>query len=82
MGEGTESLNKNMKNTNEMEREYKRMQSVIGHAIKGQQSIRSLNGADYSEFQKSAYATYQAHIDAANTRMRQLEEIRDGGADE
>lgn len=56
-----------------MEREYRRMQSVIDHATKGQQLMRPVNG-DYSEFQRAAYATYQAHIDAAKCRMRQLEE--------
>jgi hypothetical protein len=71
-----------MKNTKltpeqkQMEREYRRMQSVIDHAVKGQQSIKVLSDSvDYVEFQKAAYATYQSHIDAAKTRMMQLEEI-------
>jgi hypothetical protein len=57
-----------------MEREYNRMQSVIDHATKGQQLMRPINGK-YSEFQHAAYATYQGHINAAQCRMRQLEEI-------
>lgn len=60
-----------------MQREYDRMLSVIEHAKKGQQSMRPMNG-EYSEFQHAAYKTYQAHIDAAECRIKQLkEEARD-----
>lgn len=71
-----------------MEREYKRMQSVIEHASRGQQLIRPIYrsleqlGAmgqsdyvvEYSEAQQAAYKTYQAQIDAARARMKQLEQ--------
>lgn len=73
----TKSLTKIMKNLTpeqkKMEREYARMESVIASASKGQQSLRPVNGA-YSQFQQDCYATYQAQIQAAQTRINQLKE--------
>ncbi len=73
----TKNLTKIMKNLTpeqkKMEREYARMESVIASASKGQQSLRPING-EYSQFQQDCYATYQAQIQAAQTRINQLKE--------
>lgn len=59
----------------QMEREYKRQQSIIEHARKGQSLIRwPANGSDYSEQQYADYAKYQGFIDRATARIRELEE--------
>ena len=76
----TKNLTKIMKNLTpeqkKMEREYARMESVIASASKGQQSMRPRgSNGEYSQFQHECYATYQAQIEAAQTRINQLKEV-------
>lgn len=78
--ESNKSLVKIMKNLTpeqkKMEREYARMESVIASASKGQQSLRPRgSNGEYSQFQQECYATYQAQIQAAQTRINQLKEV-------
>jgi hypothetical protein len=56
-----------------MEREYKRQQTIITHAQKGQNFIRP-NANGYTEQQYADYAKYQGFIDRATARMEEMEE--------
>lgn len=57
-----------------LEREYKRMLSVVESASKGQYLIKP-NANGYTEAQHKLYAEYQKRIDAANSRIAELKII-------
>lgn len=58
----------------QMEREYKRLLSVVESASKGQYMIRP-NANGYTEAQHKTYADYQGYIDRANARITELKQI-------
>lgn len=58
----------------QMEKEYKRLLSIIESARKGQNWIRP-NAEGYTERQMADYAKYQGFIDRANERIAELKRL-------